>query len=252
MTTLAIFVGSAGVVAILVGLVGGEFSFSGTVMPTVGKTARVGCFVMGGVLLALGIILLFADQVQAAVPLSPSTSAATPNAPSGTASQETTPPNTAHSEASPTPSPGGDAQGAATEAVALGVQASCEPTQMNALYSTIAYAGETCNTTINGDGIAGTTYASKTRSLQSAARSLRMNIGTSETTITNGGNPLGVHACGSYSNGVPACLYVWNTTYNGFPIITEVVPTDRSVTAQQLRNYLYNHDEAPQNFLGSR
>lgn len=53
--TLSVIVGRTGAVLVLVGLVGGGFSFSGTVMPTVGKTARVPCFVVGGVLIFLAM-----------------------------------------------------------------------------------------------------------------------------------------------------------------------------------------------------
>ena len=61
MTTLAAIIGGAAVVLILVGLVGGGFTFSGSVMPTVGKTARVLCFLVGGVMLTVAISLAFYD-----------------------------------------------------------------------------------------------------------------------------------------------------------------------------------------------
>ncbi len=59
MSTLATLVGGAGVILILVGLVGGGFTFSGTVVPAVGKIARVLCFAVGGVMLPVGIFLAF-------------------------------------------------------------------------------------------------------------------------------------------------------------------------------------------------
>ncbi len=48
MRAAAVVVGTAGVVFVLVGLVGGGFTFSGSVMPKVGKLARTFCSRVGG------------------------------------------------------------------------------------------------------------------------------------------------------------------------------------------------------------
>jgi hypothetical protein len=57
MNTLATILGLGGVVLVLVGMVGGGFTFSGTVMPRVGKVARLPCIVVGlaMVFLAIGV-----------------------------------------------------------------------------------------------------------------------------------------------------------------------------------------------------
>jgi hypothetical protein len=55
MITLAILLATIGGILILVGLVGGGFTFSGSVMPRVGKFARVPCFIVGAILLLTGI-----------------------------------------------------------------------------------------------------------------------------------------------------------------------------------------------------
>jgi hypothetical protein len=52
---LATIIGSAGVVALLVGLVGGNFKFGGSTMPAVGRVARSVSFAVGGVLTLLAI-----------------------------------------------------------------------------------------------------------------------------------------------------------------------------------------------------
>jgi hypothetical protein len=62
MMTLAIILGPAGAVLLLVSLVGGGFSFSGWAMPKIGKIARIPCFVIGGVLVLLSISLAVADS----------------------------------------------------------------------------------------------------------------------------------------------------------------------------------------------
>jgi hypothetical protein len=49
--------GGAAVILILVGLIGGGFTFSGSVMPIVGTTARVLCFIVGGLMLFFAIAL---------------------------------------------------------------------------------------------------------------------------------------------------------------------------------------------------
>jgi hypothetical protein len=61
MGTLATILGAAGAMLILVGLVGGGFTFSGSVMPKVGKLSRVLCFAIGGVLLLMSIGLVATD-----------------------------------------------------------------------------------------------------------------------------------------------------------------------------------------------
>ncbi|GAA1864382.1 hypothetical protein GCM10009772_44880 [Pseudonocardia alni subsp. carboxydivorans] len=59
--TLSVVMGGAGVVLLLVGLIGGGFTFSGSVMPTVGRGPRVACFAVGSVLLLLALVLGLAD-----------------------------------------------------------------------------------------------------------------------------------------------------------------------------------------------
>lgn len=72
MFTFATLVGGVGAVLILVGLVGGGISFSGTVIPPVGKIARVLCFAMGGVMLPLGVFLaVIPIEVDPPVPVPP-------------------------------------------------------------------------------------------------------------------------------------------------------------------------------------
>jgi hypothetical protein len=61
MGTLATILGAAGAMLILVGLVGGGFTFSGSVMPKVGKLSRVLCFAIGGVMLLMSIGLVATD-----------------------------------------------------------------------------------------------------------------------------------------------------------------------------------------------
>jgi len=61
MGTLATILGAAGAMLVLVGLVGGGFTFSGSVMPKVGKLSRVLCFAIGGVLLLTSVSLVAAD-----------------------------------------------------------------------------------------------------------------------------------------------------------------------------------------------
>ncbi|HXT45392.1 MAG TPA: DUF732 domain-containing protein [Pseudonocardiaceae bacterium] len=60
MFTLAIVLGSVGALLILVGLIGGDFTFSGSAIPKVGKVSRVLSFTVGGflVLSALSIVVL--------------------------------------------------------------------------------------------------------------------------------------------------------------------------------------------------
>jgi hypothetical protein len=66
MTTLAILLATLGGILVLVGLVGGGFTFSGSVMPRVGKFARVPCFIVGAILLIAGISIAVSSQVSPA------------------------------------------------------------------------------------------------------------------------------------------------------------------------------------------
>lgn len=61
MDTLSAILGLAGVVLLLTGLLGGGFTFSGSVFPTVGKFVRVPCFVTGGLLVLLALGTAFAE-----------------------------------------------------------------------------------------------------------------------------------------------------------------------------------------------
>jgi hypothetical protein len=70
MFTLAIVLGSVGALLILVGLIGGDFTFSGSVIPKVGRVSRVLSFTVGGclVLSSLSIVALdlsISDQTSA-------------------------------------------------------------------------------------------------------------------------------------------------------------------------------------------
>ena len=55
--TLSVVLGGAGVILLLAGLLGGGFTFSGSVVPTVGSRARVGCLVVGVLLLVLALFI---------------------------------------------------------------------------------------------------------------------------------------------------------------------------------------------------
>lgn len=68
MDTLATILGLGGVVLILVGLIGGGFTFSGTVMPAVGKVARVPCFAVGGVMVFLALAVVFYEPAATGTP----------------------------------------------------------------------------------------------------------------------------------------------------------------------------------------
>jgi hypothetical protein len=52
----------AGALLILVGLIGGGFSFSGSMMPVVGKAIRIPCFIVGIVLVFYAIFLALAEN----------------------------------------------------------------------------------------------------------------------------------------------------------------------------------------------
>lgn len=71
--TLATIFGGAGAILVLVGLVGGGFTFTGAEMPKVGRVARVLCFTVGGLLLSTSIVLFAIEQ-----PIGSSASAAEP------------------------------------------------------------------------------------------------------------------------------------------------------------------------------
>lgn len=55
MIAVATIIGSAGVVLLMVGLVGGGFTFSGGSMPRVDKASRKPCLAVGGVLVLLSV-----------------------------------------------------------------------------------------------------------------------------------------------------------------------------------------------------
>jgi hypothetical protein len=69
MDSLSVVLGLAGAILILVGLIGGGFTFSGSVMPAVGKIARIPCLIVGGVLVffAIGLAAMEAGAVPVAV-----------------------------------------------------------------------------------------------------------------------------------------------------------------------------------------
>lgn len=55
--TTSVVLGIVGGLLILVGLVGGGFSISGSQMPTVSKAVRIPCFVVGSILVFFAILL---------------------------------------------------------------------------------------------------------------------------------------------------------------------------------------------------
>ncbi|WP_410608295.1 hypothetical protein [Amycolatopsis sp. lyj-109] len=57
MGTVAVILGLAGVLLLLAGLIGGGFSFSGSVIPVVSGAARIPCFFIGGLLIAVSILM---------------------------------------------------------------------------------------------------------------------------------------------------------------------------------------------------
>jgi hypothetical protein len=59
---LATIFGAAGAMLVLVGLIGGGFTFSGSIMPKVGGVSRLLCFGVGGLLLLLSLGIVVADQ----------------------------------------------------------------------------------------------------------------------------------------------------------------------------------------------
>jgi Protein of unknown function (DUF732) len=61
MITLAVVLGSVGAMLMLVGLVGGGFSFSGSVMPKVGTIARTLSFSFGSVLVLSSLMVVAVD-----------------------------------------------------------------------------------------------------------------------------------------------------------------------------------------------
>lgn len=77
--SLSFVLGLAGAVLILVGLVGGGFTFSGSVMPSVGKAARIPCLGIGGVLVVVAVGLVVYQSPQSAVStITPAPAAPTP------------------------------------------------------------------------------------------------------------------------------------------------------------------------------
>jgi len=65
---LATIFGAAGVILVLVGLIGGGFTFSGSIMPKVGGVSRILCFGVGGLLLLLSLGIVVADETVAGPP----------------------------------------------------------------------------------------------------------------------------------------------------------------------------------------
>ena len=65
MTELAVLLGLAGVLLVMVGLLGGGFTFSGTIVPRVGRLIRLPCFLVGGlfVVLSVGLIVFIQTDV---------------------------------------------------------------------------------------------------------------------------------------------------------------------------------------------
>lgn len=63
---LSAVIGFTGAILLLIGLVGGGFTFSGSIFPKVGKIARVPCLLVGGLLIfvALGLASIEAGLVQ--------------------------------------------------------------------------------------------------------------------------------------------------------------------------------------------
>lgn len=84
---LATIIGAVGAVLLLVGLVGGGFEFSGSVMPKVGKFARVLCFTIGGFMVLVSIGLAVGEGWQ-----TPEASADTPPSQEPPASSSPLPP----------------------------------------------------------------------------------------------------------------------------------------------------------------
>jgi hypothetical protein len=89
MTTSAVL-GLVGGLLILIGLVGGGFSFSGTTMPTVSKVVRIPCFVIGGVLVFAAIALAFRESPGPNVIDGGGTPTRAPSTPTGAPSAPTT------------------------------------------------------------------------------------------------------------------------------------------------------------------
>jgi hypothetical protein len=77
MTALVVVFGTVGAVLILVGLVGGGFTLSGNVMPTVGKWVRLPCFAVGALLVLLAVGLGVHNTIS---PSTPTTAVSTPPA----------------------------------------------------------------------------------------------------------------------------------------------------------------------------
>src|SRR3954451_9255912 len=79
MLPLAVVFGSAGAMLILIGLVGGGFTFSGSVMPRVGGISRVLSFSVGGVLVVIALAITSFDlDVRSEIgpaPIAPATAA---------------------------------------------------------------------------------------------------------------------------------------------------------------------------------
>lgn len=104
---LATIFGAAGAMLVLVGLIGGGFTFSGSIMPRVGGLSRVLCFGVGGVLLVLSLGIVVAEGTATATagqsPADPSRSGSEP--PAATPPAEATPPSGAAPPAAATLTP---------------------------------------------------------------------------------------------------------------------------------------------------
>jgi hypothetical protein len=61
MIAVALVFSSVGALLILVGMVGGNFTFSGAVIPKVGKVARVLSTATGGIFVAVGLVAVLLD-----------------------------------------------------------------------------------------------------------------------------------------------------------------------------------------------
>ncbi len=96
MTTLAVLLATLGGILLLVGLVGGGFTFYGNVMPTVGKRVRLPCFIIGVVLLIIGIRVAFVQPTDNVPPASNGINSSTTTASSSPAASEaiSSPPST--------------------------------------------------------------------------------------------------------------------------------------------------------------
>jgi hypothetical protein len=73
MGTVAVILGLAGVLLLLAGLIGGGFSFSGSVIPVVSGAARIPCFFIGGLLITVSILMAAVEFIGPAEPAASTT-----------------------------------------------------------------------------------------------------------------------------------------------------------------------------------